>query len=203
MMASKGSLRRSMLLQLKSLSPSQLNVEAASVAANLASLPCYDSAQVIGLYLSMRERRELPTDALLHDAWARGKVVVVPRIIGERQLQFVRVKCWDEIAAMPLDKWSIPIPPAQNHDDDDYEHRIDLLVVPGLAFTRDGRRLGRGGGFYDTFVQTLVERGQDPLLVGVGASVQLVDEVPAEAHDLIVDYVCTGDQRFNTRALER
>lgn len=69
---------------------------------------------------------------------------------------------------------------------------LDVLVVPGLAFDASGRRLGRGGGFYDRF---LAARSRDALVIGVGFDVQLVEEVPAEPHDAGVDAVLT-DHRF-------
>jgi 5-formyltetrahydrofolate cyclo-ligase len=63
----------------------------------------------------------------------------------------------------------------------------DLVLVPGLAFDSRGRRLGRGGGFYDRFLATL--RPPVPLLCGVCFSCQIVPEVPAEPHDVRMDFV--------------
>jgi 5-formyltetrahydrofolate cyclo-ligase len=62
----------------------------------------------------------------------------------------------------------------------------DLVVVPGLAFTRDGRRLGQGGGWYDRFLA----RTRCPK-VGVCFDVQVVAELPVEDHDVVVDVVVT------------
>lgn len=65
---------------------------------------------------------------------------------------------------------------------------IDLLVVPGVGFDRRGGRLGQGGGFYD---RLLAAPGRRALAVGLGFAVQLVDEVPTEAHDQRLDAVIT------------
>jgi len=65
---------------------------------------------------------------------------------------------------------------------------IDLLVIPGMAFTRTGGRLGRGGGFYDRFLTGVHPRA---VKVGVCFGIQLVDAVPLEAHDHEVDWVVT------------
>lgn len=64
----------------------------------------------------------------------------------------------------------------------------DLVVVPGLAFTASGERLGQGGGWYDRFLSAV---RPDCITIGVCFGEQLVDEVPVEAHDIGVDHVVT------------
>lgn len=63
-----------------------------------------------------------------------------------------------------------------------------LVVLPGRAFDSGGRRLGRGGGYYDRLLHTLVGRC---LVVGVGYEAQIVEHVPQEAHDAPVDWIVT------------
>ena len=63
---------------------------------------------------------------------------------------------------------------------------IDVVLVPGVAFDRRGRRLGYGAGYYDGFLPQLRE---GTALVGVCFSVQVVDEVPVEDHDVLIDVV--------------
>ncbi len=62
----------------------------------------------------------------------------------------------------------------------------DLILVPGLAFGRDGHRLGRGGGFYD---RLLDGRGRSATKLGVCFAFQLHDAVPVEAHDTVLNAV--------------
>ena len=66
---------------------------------------------------------------------------------------------------------------------------IDLVVCPGVAFTADGRRLGRGRGYYDRYLGDPVFRG---FRVGVCYAHQLVDDLPVEPHDVRMDRVITG-----------
>lgn len=65
---------------------------------------------------------------------------------------------------------------------------LDGVIVPGVAFTAAGRRLGQGGGHFDRFLPRL-----DPaaLTIGVAFAEQLVDDLPAEAHDVAVQLVIT------------
>ena len=66
---------------------------------------------------------------------------------------------------------------------------IDLVVCPGVAFTADGRRLGRGRGYYDRYLGVPAFRG---FRVGVCYAHQLVDDLPVEPHDVRMDRVITG-----------
>jgi 5-formyltetrahydrofolate cyclo-ligase len=65
---------------------------------------------------------------------------------------------------------------------------IDLVLVPALAFSKDRRRLGRGGGFFD---RMLGGRAANAFKLGVCFSFQIVDSVPTEAHDVVMDAVVT------------
>jgi 5-formyltetrahydrofolate cyclo-ligase len=65
---------------------------------------------------------------------------------------------------------------------------LDVVVVPGLAFTTDGHRLGQGGGHFDRF---LVRLGPHCLTIGVCFREQLVAELPMAPHDVLVDRVVT------------
>ena len=66
---------------------------------------------------------------------------------------------------------------------------LDVVVVPGLAFTADGRRLGQGGGHYDRFLPRL---RPDCLTIGACFAEQLVESIPTEDHDATVDHVASA-----------
>jgi 5-formyltetrahydrofolate cyclo-ligase len=65
---------------------------------------------------------------------------------------------------------------------------IDVVIVPGTAFTQDGDRLGQGGGWYDRFLRTL---RPDCVTIGVAFALQIVEELPVEPHDVRVTLVVT------------
>jgi 5-formyltetrahydrofolate cyclo-ligase len=67
--------------------------------------------------------------------------------------------------------------------------QLDLIVVPGLAFTAEGNRLGRGAGFYDRFLAGIPA---NTVKVGVCFEFQRVSEVPQESHDVKMDAVVCG-----------
>ncbi len=65
---------------------------------------------------------------------------------------------------------------------------IDVVIVPGTAFTREGDRLGQGGGWYDRF---LTQVRPDCTTIGVGFAPQLVESLPVEPHDVRLTHVIT------------
>jgi 5-formyltetrahydrofolate cyclo-ligase len=69
--------------------------------------------------------------------------------------------------------------------------QIDLILVPGLAFSKDRHRLGRGGGFFD---RLLGGRGSGAFKLGICFSFQILDAIPIEAHDILMDAIATEDR---------
>lgn len=105
---------------------------------------------------------------------AAERILAFRSIVGEPDTAALLAWCADhgKLVAVPEDG----IDPAW----------ADLVIVPGLAFTADGWRLGQGGGWYDRF---LPGRRDDCLAVGVCFAEQVVDELPLDAHDVRVDRV--------------
>ena len=63
---------------------------------------------------------------------------------------------------------------------------VEVWLVPGLAFTRNGKRLGYGGGWYDRF---LVEAPKDAWKIGIAHAFQIADDLPSESHDILLSKV--------------
>jgi 5-formyltetrahydrofolate cyclo-ligase len=68
---------------------------------------------------------------------------------------------------------------------------VTIIFVPGLAFDLEGHRLGRGKGHYDRFLSGLDPAVKRPILIGLCFDEQLIKTVPTEAHDVLMDYLCT------------
>ena len=91
---------------------------------------------------------------------------------------------------LALGQWGIWEPTDEAPLLSDYS-RLDLVVVPGVAFSSDGKRLGRGKSFYDRFLP-LVPRAA---FVGVCYPCQVVEQIPADPWDIGMDIVCCGEKR--------
>lgn len=74
---------------------------------------------------------------------------------------------------------------------------IDLMIVPAVAFTDDGIRLGQGGGYYDRFLNKMAAKNKAPYTIGVCYDFQIYSALPVESHDYAVDCVlcaCVTDR---------
>ena len=71
---------------------------------------------------------------------------------------------------------------------------VDVFLVPGLAFTASGKRLGRGGGYYDK----LLSKYPDTLKIGITFNERILQDLPTESHDISMDYVFTNDKYYKS-----
>ena len=125
-------------------------------------------------------RGEPDTESLFARVAAEGKTLVLPSVVGERLVPRLLG------AGLAAGAFDIPEPQGEPIS----PIGLDLVIVPGLAFTTDGRRLGQGGGHYDRF---LAELPPSCATVGVCFAEQIVDELPQEPHDRTVGHVVTDD----------
>ena len=146
--------------------------------SELADLPAYrDATTVMGF---VGGRGEPDTESLFARIAAEGKTLVLPSVNGERLVP--------KLVGSGLAEGAFGIPEPQGEPISPIG--LDLVIVPGLAFTRDGRRLGQGGGHYD---RLLAELPPSCTTVGVCFAEQIVDDLPFEAHDRNVDHVVSDD----------
>lgn len=127
---------------------------------------------------------EVHTSGLIEALHAAGKRVVLPRVDGREVAAVVYVPgdptTPTSFGAMEPTSAEIVGPT-----------EIDVVVAPGVAFDRNGGRIGYGGGFYDRFLRTV--RADTPV-IGLAFAVQLVDEIPRGEHDRLVDVVVTEEE---------
>jgi 5-formyltetrahydrofolate cyclo-ligase len=124
---------------------------------------------------------EVETELLLKTAGAAGKRVCFPRVVSDT-LEFRTVNTQAE---MVFGAFGILEP---NGGEALGSEDIDLLVVPGIAFDRNGYRLGYGKGFYD---RKLALMSQEVVSAGLCYDFQLCDQLPVEAHDQPLDCLVT------------
>lgn len=112
----------------------------------LAEEECWKSAKTVALTVSTAE--EIDTRPLFVLAWSAGKRVVVPKTFPKGRMEFFEVGPESRYVLTGFGVFE-PRDTAEPVPCDG----IDLVIVPGLAFTPEGRRLGYGGGFYDRFLK--------------------------------------------------
>ena len=150
----------------------------AAIFSAVERLPEFRAARTVAVFAALPD--EPATDEVLA-RWASTRRVVLPRVEGDA-MRFYR---YDPQTLRP-GAFGIaePGPEAQACDPSE----IDLVIVPGTAFTSAGVRCGRGRGYYDKY---LAQPGVHAVKVGVCFAHQLVGELPAEPHDVAMDYLIT------------
>lgn len=137
--------------------------------------------KVIMGYLAMNT--EVQIDKVLQLALSSAKIVCVPKIVDKQgTMEAVKITSLDK---MNKDDYGIrtPAEPCEVINPAD----IDVVLVPGLAFTSEGGRLGRGKGYYDRFLPLCTKAKT----MAVGYEFQVVNELPLNGHDVKINYLVT------------
>jgi 5-formyltetrahydrofolate cyclo-ligase len=176
------------------------NKERASdvAVAALVQLPEYHAAGTVLWYLDCRS--ELRTRQVLPAALASGKRIVVPYCTvdeaGANKLGLWRLESIEELV---IGKWKILEPPRDRWGEPGKEiepAELDLVVVPGVAFSRRGGRMGNGQGYYD---RLLAGVRPDCPLIGLCYECQLFDDLVVGPHDVFMDKVVTESAVYEGR----
>lgn len=185
----KPELRKLMRARLAALAPEDIQQRSREISARLLASDWWRQAEIVFAFCSMPG--EVETNGLIQTALAQGKAVGLPRIAGADLVFHQLARSGREFVEHsygirePAATW-----PALNPWD--LAGQTLLIVTPGLAYSRQKYRLGRGKGFYDRFFASLNAcSGLNALRAGVCFAEQLLDSVPAGAHDLPVDAVIT------------
>jgi 5-formyltetrahydrofolate cyclo-ligase len=174
----KGALRGRMLAARDAMPGAERTAASTAISARMLTLPSWQAAKCVLLTLAFRS--EYDPRALIDDTLAAGRILALPRVDTVRRMLVLHrvVDLAREIAqgyrAIPE-----PLPDTPVLD----PVTVDWVLVPGVAFDRQGRRLGYGGGFYDRLLPSLKPGVQR--VAGIFA-LQLVDAVPAAPHDATV-----------------
>ncbi|WP_379135623.1 5-formyltetrahydrofolate cyclo-ligase [Paenibacillus sp. sgz500958] len=171
---------------------------------NLSSLVCkyawnwleQEKAASIMAYAAFRS--ELDTRPLIDKAWGADLRVFLPRVEPELgTMSPLQVNSWEE---MIPGRYGIPEPSGIAAVP--FRHMPDVIFVPGLAFDRRGGRLGYGQGYYDRLLAAwapAAAKGKAPVWIGLAYGMQLVEEVPMDAHDAFMDILITEHGMIHCR----
>lgn len=166
--------------------------------ARLVELPEYRRARSVMWYVDCRS--ELRTQHALPAVLDSGKRIVVPYCTvderGDNKLGLWLLESLDELV---VGKWKILEPPRQRWGEPGKEippHELDFVVVPGVAFGRDGARMGNGQGYYDRLLHSV---RPDCPLVATCYECQLVDDLVMDRHDVYMDKVVTEASAYQGR----
>ena len=169
----KQELRRHIRQLKKACAPESLDTQSRHILRKLAGHPAFQQAETVMFYASLPD--EVRTLDFIEE-WRNKKRIILPTVVGD---DIIPVELTPD---SPMQEGDFHILEPQSHP---YEGPLDLIVVPGMAFDRQGHRLGRGKGYYDRFLIKYPE----VKTIGICFDFQLLDEVPAEPHDQVIDEI--------------
>lgn len=185
--------RQEMRAKLSEVSDQQRHEASAEACSRLTALEEFRQAATIMLYMPLA--LEIDVTAIALRCFQLGKTVCVPKVDWERcDMIAVEVNEFDD-RFMDMDEHGIRTP---RFGQPVLPSLINLIVAPGLAFDANGRRLGRGGGYYDRFLTRLHARA---VRIGIGFDFQIIDSVPIESQDITLDIVVTDRRVTHARPL--
>lgn len=184
----KKGLRQKMLAMRRALSANETESRSSSPKENILSLPEYKNAKKIMAFLAMKGESNL--DGFIRQALLDGKEVYIPVCLPERQMEAGRLIDMEHFEKGPLGLRNLPA---------GYEvtspESLDLVLIPGLAVSQEGIRLGMGAGYYDRYLARV------PFEKRVAAlwDFQVIPDIPSEPFDQKIAKIVTDKSVIVTK----
>ncbi len=184
----KKGLRQKMLAMRRALSANETESRSSSLKENILSLPEYKNVKKIMAFLAMRGESNL--DGFIRQALLDGKEVYIPVCLPERQMEAGRLIDMEHFEKGPLGLRNLPA---------GYEvtspESLDLVLIPGLAVSQEGIRLGMGAGYYDRYLARV------PFEKRVAAlwDFQVIPDIPSEPFDQKIAKIVTDKSVIVTK----
>ncbi len=184
MTSDKATLRKACIAARNATLPEVRAAADAAICHHILGSDLYQNASAVLLYAAIRS--EVNLNAVITAALTDGKQVALPRICSEGVMHFYLITSLQDLAegtmqiAEPDKHCPLYTPPEDS-----------LMLVPGIAFDKEGYRIGWGGGYYDRYL---------PVFCGVTAGItreaQFTSKIPHEPHDRAVDHIITEKQIY-------
>ena len=183
----KKELRRYIREQKRHFTPQQLGEMSLSIMSSLLSHSQIQKADSVLMYHSLPD--EVDTRSALDQFLAMGKKVLLPKVVSDTEMTIHEYTGKDSL--QPSEPYGILEPTTPEFSIINPQLSI-VVVVPGMAFDRQGHRLGRGKGYYDRFLSRI----PNIYKIGVCFPFQLVESVLSEETDILMDEVIAGESRW-------
>lgn len=161
------------------------------IANKLYESEYYKEASKIFIYVSFGA--EINTKIIINKALNDGKKIYIPRSDYKTKLmEAVQIKSLNELIE---DSYGILSPNSENEPIDPNE--LDLIIMPGVAFDKNGGRMGYGAGFYDRYLKRIAKANHKRIpKVALAYDVQIVERVPMYKEDMPIDYILSEKENI-------
>jgi len=182
---SKPGIRKQFIALREQILPSIHAASSEAINARIAKLEVYRQADTVLGYMNFGA--EFASELWIQQALADGKRLALPRVNHHtNQLDLYWVD--DLENQLELGLWEIREPAVERCKRLTTLNEVEFALLPGVAFTRNGARLGYGGGFYDKLLARMTHR---PALAAAAFALQIVEQIPQEATDVKVEWIIT------------
>ncbi len=190
----KNKIRKNLLKRRDAITPEQKILKESAIEERLLCLDAFKQAKSILLYVSFRS--EVDTRSYLNDVIKQNKKLILPAVDSKHgKLNLYEVR---DISELEPGYMGILEPCARAGMSVTLKD-IDLVIIPGTGFDRDGNRLGYGGGYYDKLLsyesKQLSKVDKHIITIALAFEEQVGEDIPAEPHDIKVDMIVT-DKRL-------
>jgi 5-formyltetrahydrofolate cyclo-ligase len=189
-------IRKKLLALREQLSPDIRAAWSEAISAHIVKLEIYRQASTILGYMNFGA--EFASELWIQQVLADGKKLALPRVNRHtNQLELYWVDDLENQLAAGL--WGIREPIVERCERLVTLNEVEFALLPGVAFTRDGARLGYGGGFYDKMLARMTHR---PALAAAAFALQIVEQIPQEVTDVKVGWIITEQETIACSAEE-
>lgn len=185
----KVEIRKRILAARKEITPAQIGLWSKKIVERMAAYPSAEAADIVFVYMPIG--KEVDITPLFPILWERGQQVAVPVCIPDQPgIMKAALLLPEMLSSMAKGMMNIPEPPVKRFIQPE---EIGLVFAPGVAFDKQGGRIGYGAGYYDRFLPAL--RKSTPI-VGVCFELQLVDNSFPSPHDIPMTAICTEKNTY-------
>ncbi|XP_071845289.1 5-formyltetrahydrofolate cyclo-ligase-like [Apostichopus japonicus] len=188
----KQMLRKELKKRIAALSVEERANQSQYVITKLISHPIYKRSQRISVYLPMIHE-EVNTEGILRHIFKSKKSCFIPQYIGPK-MEMLKLYSMEDYQSLPVTKWNIKQPATDDKREEALSSGgLDLIIMPGLGFSTDGDRIGRGKAYYDTYLKRCSEHQSGmPKTIAVAFKEQILEDIPTTDSDQKVDHVLFG-----------
>ena len=180
----KSSLRNILLEKRDNTSFDLLEIASGKIQKRLKRIYAFKNAQKIGVYYPIGS--EILTQDIIQELLSDTKEVFLPKVIGDK-IEFRKITDFSS-----LENGSFDI--MEPKDGCQADNELDVIIVPTVAITPEGVRLGYGHGFYDRFLAE-----NKTATISLTFEKQIVKNIPRTEHDKIIDWIVTEDRILQTQ----
>jgi 5-formyltetrahydrofolate cyclo-ligase len=177
----KKEIRSNMIEKLKQMSIEERENKSKIITGKLIETKVWKEASVIATTIPMDH--EINTSFLIKAAWNEDKTIVVPKCIHKtKEMKFYKIMSFSD-----LEKGYFGImEPIISRCEEVVKENIDLIIVPGVAYTKEGNRIGYGGGYFDRYLENY-----NKSFLSLAFQCQIIDKLPCEQHDIHIPFIIT------------